>query len=266
MVILANHHGKDFMGFVDMPKPNISPFNLKCSHRLADVVRKQRKVMRPIYPKVWARDFAKLRSVDGLKKKHIRKVLDWYLLHLGEEYIPQAYSAKGFREKFEAIERAMLRDQKRNPQLTISDLAKEIAGNCRNVNWPKGSDAKLPIAVQLSLDNFVKLHKAHSEYGKELEKLSRNKSANISLCSFWMTMSTELHNAKSFIMRWFTIYIHKRRAKWKDWNGDLVKDAFSKDHPFFQEIGKKLSNDFSGSLQHWKTYMERINEFLKNDD
>ena len=44
-----------------------------------------------------------------IKKKRIKSVLNWYVKHFGEEFVPKAYSAKTFCSKFANIEDAMER-------------------------------------------------------------------------------------------------------------------------------------------------------------
>jgi hypothetical protein len=250
------------MGFVPLPKTTESPFDLECASMLAEVVKNHNKVMRPIYPKVWARDFAKLRNIDNVPKCRILRILNWYILHFGEKYISQAYSAKSFRSKFDAIERQQARHQEKNPTANISDEAKEIAQDCLvGVGWPAGAKQQLPLVIQLSLDNYKNFRKAHSAYGKKLAKLPMNLSKNTTALRFWENIGADLGYAKSFITRWFTSWIHKRRANWNEWDGNLVRDIFSKDHPVFLEWGRKQSSDFSGSVNYWNTYMEKVNAY-----
>lgn len=54
-----------------------------------------------------------LNKNDGVEVERIDKVLDWYGLHFGEDYIPVAESGQTLREKFLRIESAMSKTKKR---------------------------------------------------------------------------------------------------------------------------------------------------------
>lgn len=64
----------------------------------------------------WAMQFTMLNQRDGRTKKRIRSVLDWYLEHYGEDYVPEARCANTFRKKFCSIESAMNRWLKKQGQ------------------------------------------------------------------------------------------------------------------------------------------------------
>jgi len=57
----------------------------------------------------WTATFTSMLKEDGRNKKRIRTVLDWYIEHYGEDFIPEARCANTFRKKFCEIESAMNR-------------------------------------------------------------------------------------------------------------------------------------------------------------
>jgi len=57
----------------------------------------------------WTSTFSSMLKEDGRNKKRIRTVLDWYIEHYGEDFIPEARCANTFRKKFCEIEAAMKR-------------------------------------------------------------------------------------------------------------------------------------------------------------
>jgi len=87
-------------------------FDYKCSKKLENVIRKKRKVFRKIDRNKWALQFKKFRTSSKIKKTRIKKVILWYVNHFGEEFVPKAYSAKTFCDKFLQIEDAMFRIKK----------------------------------------------------------------------------------------------------------------------------------------------------------
>ncbi len=85
---------------------NIKSFEGVCTIKLYKLIKSKRKVNRTPTMLQWINHFHELRK-GGIKKKRIIKVLDWYIKHFGEEYIPEALTAGGFRNKFFRIETAM---------------------------------------------------------------------------------------------------------------------------------------------------------------
>jgi len=83
---------------------NRQSFDKKCCQKLIELLQTRRKVFRKINLANWITTFKKLRIDDGIKKSRIKKVLIWYIKHFGEDYVPEAYSAKSFRDKFLQIE------------------------------------------------------------------------------------------------------------------------------------------------------------------
>ena len=59
--------------------------------------------------KGWKATFKKFIDLPEVGFRRFRPVLDWYCEHLKDEYVPIAYSAKTFCDKFTRIESAMLR-------------------------------------------------------------------------------------------------------------------------------------------------------------
>ena len=82
-------------------------FDSKCSIKLEAAIRSKRKICRKVNTKQWVLHFKKFRVEGHIKKQRIKKVLLWYIVHFGEEFVPKAYSAKSFCDKFLNIEDAM---------------------------------------------------------------------------------------------------------------------------------------------------------------
>ena len=80
-----------------------------CVITLENLLRSKRKLFRKVNQKQWILYFQKFRHNHGFEKQRIKKVLIWYTKHFGEEFVPQAYSAKSFCDKFLNIENAMER-------------------------------------------------------------------------------------------------------------------------------------------------------------
>lgn len=99
-------------------KQEATSFSAELAELLYKSLKQAGKILRK--PKGWSLAFQKLENelTDNLGEKReiarqrIKKVLDWYLEHLGEAYIPVAFSAGTFREKFLQIEEAMARAER----------------------------------------------------------------------------------------------------------------------------------------------------------
>lgn len=78
--------------------------------KLKNAVAKMGKLKSNANLTSWATEMERLRKRDGIAIRRIKAVLSWYcsLLEEGEldKYIPQAFSGKAFRDKFERIEAA----------------------------------------------------------------------------------------------------------------------------------------------------------------
>lgn len=121
---VANKIGDgDGLGVVKTNKKN-SPnkFDNKQAKELLEGLQKKRLIQRKPSIAKWPDEFRKLRELDKISKKSIREVLGWYLKNMGDEYVPQAFSAKSFREKFDYIIAMMRKSNRRlgsSPEVAV---------------------------------------------------------------------------------------------------------------------------------------------------
>lgn len=250
----TNHHKKDAMGFIaslDTPKVsnNPSPFDADCARQLATRVKERRRSQRPIYVGVWARQFQRLRELDKVPEDEIATVLTWYLPHLGTPYTPEAFSGESFRNKFDAIKRAMERDG--GPAIAISTEAKEIAKRLDTYhNWPKGSASQLPKVVQQSLNNY-------SVFLKRLNKLRNAHEERHRIHRFLTWLAPHLGRPKDFMVSWFETVL-SRIAKWDEWSGDLKHFTFKHDHKIFMATGRGWAAEYFGDATAWNQIIGKL--------
>ena len=81
-------------------KKQPSRFDHKCVKELRKAVSTVIKVNSRASLNEWAHQFRLLRQRDGIDRKDIRRAIEWYAVHIGQEYIPEAHSAKAFRTKY----------------------------------------------------------------------------------------------------------------------------------------------------------------------
>jgi len=77
-----------------------SAWDERAAHKFAEVVKTYRKVQKNSDLRQWANVFRQMREVDGTSKKDIGETIVWYRKHIGEDYVPEAFSAATFRKKF----------------------------------------------------------------------------------------------------------------------------------------------------------------------
>jgi hypothetical protein len=81
---------------------------LPLSAQLAKTITTHKNIkITPSKIEFWAKDIRKLIEADGVDSPRVKKTLDWYENHIGEQYIPVIESGKSLREKFIRLENAM---------------------------------------------------------------------------------------------------------------------------------------------------------------
>lgn len=85
------------------------------ANKLKYALSKKNKLRRKANIAQWTKSIRKfiLDQEESNFAKTFETVLDWYIEHFGEEYVPRIYSAKGFCDNFERIEDAMERESKK---------------------------------------------------------------------------------------------------------------------------------------------------------
>ena len=93
---LSESNGSSRQGKKKQP----SSFDVKAASIFAEVVKSYRKVQRNSDLRQWANTFRQMREIDKVSEKDIREAITWYRKYIGEDYIPEAFSAVTFRKKF----------------------------------------------------------------------------------------------------------------------------------------------------------------------
>ncbi len=81
-------------------------FDDRCSQKLEKMLRKKRLLNKMSRPGSWSTHFSEFRRKNNITKKRMKNLLSWYVDHFGEKYIPKAFFANMFCEKFMQIEDA----------------------------------------------------------------------------------------------------------------------------------------------------------------
>ena len=85
-----------------VPKKKKQPtsFDFRAAEELWKVVQTHRKVQKNSELRGWANQIRQMREVDEVSKEDIRKTIEWYAVYIGQEYMPEAFSARTFRQKY----------------------------------------------------------------------------------------------------------------------------------------------------------------------
>ena len=91
---------------------------LKYAKKLHTAVYAITHVNRTRHLPQWAKQLERLHRIDKVPRDRIKRVLDWYVSALpdADQYMPQGFCGKSFREKFAKIESAMHRKSRNGTQ------------------------------------------------------------------------------------------------------------------------------------------------------
>lgn len=224
----------DRMFFNDLAPPQGNEAHLALATRLRDAVRQrwQGSAKAPSLAK-WAKDFAKLERQQNFSR--ILAVFEWYLDHMGDEFVPVVKSASSFYAKWDGLVAAYDRDPKNTP---VSPLAMKIVTKLdeQGHTWPKGARERLPHAVDKWLDWVEETKSRVSEWqAVELPAMWDKYGYHVSSAivrPMWALMYgrlihanravAEVHHAlakpEAFVLLWFRQY-HRKVSGWADWSG-----------------------------------------------
>lgn len=119
----------------------------------------KRKVMRSPNMNKWTDAFYNLKVKDEVPSKTINKVLKWYCKYIGEKFIPQAYSAISFRDKFDNIRECMIKSK---PAMTKKlKISKDAKRFCRTFSYSVPFEEKE--FEQIVQASFTRLKKWYSQ-------------------------------------------------------------------------------------------------------
>jgi DNA-binding Lrp family transcriptional regulator len=198
--------------------------------------------------RTWAGEFALLaKEASG---ERVEAALAWYAKKIGGDYVPQAYSAKAFRQKFPAIEAAMRRDGGRSTVQAgyrASILAKKL-GSLHT--WPKGSESQLPQAVEVCLQRY-------GVWLRGLAEVAQGTAArDAAFASFVRDAALP---AESYVCRWLE-EVCRDVTGWDGWDGNLMRRVWRQDAQEFRTWGLSLSLEYAGNPERWERLQAAISK------
>lgn len=253
------------LGIVRGKQPvNTTEADTATATKLLTAVRKYLGTSHPFvrgtHTTTWAAHIAKLRILDAVPEERIAKTVAWYTTHIGDEYVPEAYTAASFRKKYPAIEAAMKRDAGATVEVTPD--AEVVAGRLRMLGWPKGASGRVPQAAQASLDTyrawvtgFRRFIDIVKEGGVDIPPKERKR-----LERFMAVVWDKIPQSRQFVQGWLTD-VHNRVAHWDDWDGDLMKFVFNPNSKRWHATGRGWAEAFCGNPDYW----DRMVDIMKRE-
>jgi hypothetical protein len=218
--------------------------------KLKQALKDKKKLRRSADLVKWAREFKKLSEDDEVGLATLEKVVLWYLPHIGEDKIPEAYSASGIVEKWEKLVGAYERFN--NPQtskssnkipVSVDSLSEEeewVYDKVKDLYWPKGSKLQLPSAIRQSYAAYSTFKQSLCDYLTNHEEFSNGKFNHLwQVCE---QVDAHTFEPKDYLEQWFTR--NNEVAHWDKWCGHL--SIFSLDHKWFKTELYEHCENFSG--------------------
>lgn len=121
--------GDGFFGHDDSIRDSLA---YKYAERLYCALAEKRCIFISPSLRSWAAQMQRLLSAPGMDVGSFEDVFSWYLVNIRQEYVPKAYSAKTFCEKFVQIQDAKISIERRREQELKSDPAELLISKIRS--------------------------------------------------------------------------------------------------------------------------------------
>lgn len=224
-------------------------------------LREKLSSVQPVHkynPSKWGAQFRLLRTKDGYDPVLVQNVLEWFLGQYTRDTRPRIENAKQFRHRFKWIKDKYDQYQQQNPQITVSDSAKDIVRILTMQKWPKNSTKDLPVAVQVSLNGWKAFRSKLLEYVRN-NPITDESPRHLKI-AHWLAGAFPSGNY--FVEYWFR-QVHNSVANWDNWHGNLLKEVFDGD-PNNKRFEKFVSDLITGHTQrNPQPIWSKIKESLK---
>jgi hypothetical protein len=210
----------------------------------------------------WAKHFRRLRR--HVPCDQVERVLDWYEGAIGGEYVPQAYNAKSFREKYPALLSAMRRAKGHATDVEAQAVSPDGQGVCDRLRlaWPNGEAEQAPaLATQThsaykAFRTFLREHALDSDGMRGLPLAERKDSRWRFLAGI---LCERLPSADSYTEGWLKA-MHKMATTWDKWNGNLLRQQW---HPEHKRFLKYIAYHIDDEPRVWARLLEEWRESEK---
>lgn len=233
------------MGF--FPEPVDDTAAALMAKTLFDALKGKGGKIRTGTMKGWIRALSRLYKEFG--EEMVNLVVDWYIKHKGEDYVPIANSGETFALKFPAIKRAM--DTEDECSLFQMDAFSKATAEriSRDLPLPVEINARLPLLVMRSIDQWAVF----------LGKMQRRQTLvkNIYEREFGF-LSKILTRSPVFITNWFEL-IHKKYGHLRSYTGPVMTLSFRPDSKLFRDhFWRDWSMEWSGDPLAFDTLLSDL--------
>lgn len=217
---------------------------------LFNELEKRHKICGKVNLRNWTNTFRKLSTQLGVDNGRIEKVLEWYLPNIGKQYVPKAYSAEGFADKFIQIEDQMNEDPSIKKEVELSeDLDKLHEYLMEKYKWPNGSDSAVSFVLQKSWENYQAFVSKYKQWNPDSE--------NMQLIDTTLSESELIQKPKLFLRDWFK-WVNEQIIGWKDWSGRLENYIWNLDHKLYTQRVLRLLSDNDISSKDWEAFKKNL--------
>lgn len=232
---------------------------------LNTAVRNKAKVHRGFSLRSWADEFRRIREVDGIDNPRIQRVLEWYIQNIRGKFVPLAFSAASFRQKFLNIEACYERQE--GPAVLVSLEAKQITNKILRLRWPSTTKDQLEKSVQVCLDAYKEFLAALNIMydteslvkGQRAVRISTKTSADDygKLKNFVLHLKQKLPSPARFVEQWFN-ETNKRIINWDGYDGDLRRFEIVVTDKRFLKYGRDIASSYCGDAKRFDTLLKAI--------
>lgn len=229
-------------------------FEEQCAHQLLNAVRRigKRPQGKIVKFAQWCYKFQQLKD-NGHSENEIRSVLHWYCENIKLEYVPKAYSAGTFRDKFARIKKLMDQQLKAHQydrdKLTPECLALLI--RVEDWQWPASIAEALPQIIEESLTNYHAFIKVFNRIS--LEEADKNPTIR-RLADHLLEVGLMCDNSH-FIQHWMTT-MNERISKFTFVRPDTI--IFTPTHDAFHQMGSAWTYAYSRRSHDWYRMMDLV--------
>jgi len=185
-------------------------------------------------------------------EERISRALDWYRQNCRRKDVPRIDDAITFRKRFNWLEDLVQKDL--GACVEISEKAKGVTKRLHSLAWPKGTRDQVEVVVQMSLD-------AHDELTRGIKRLRTKSPAegkDVDRFKRYLEHFAALVGQSDHYVEIWLRDVHKQVKDWKEWHGDLTREAFSIQAKRFQKTMKGAMDAWGGEFKYWNMLLEGL--------
>ena len=214
------------MGFFDDHTKPMDPQAKVWAETLRKTLSGKRKLSASYSLTSSVEEFTRLRRVQSPQR--IETVLAWYVAHLGDEFCPQAYSARAFRDKFDQIARAC--DSSDNPQEEVSEESNATARRLVNeYKFPIEVAGRLPILLERSRKAWIVFRCKMESLREKGMSLPAKDTRHLAFLNWVLKNQSPV-----FVENWFVL-LSSKYGHLPHYSGSSLNLAFKPNSPVFRE-------------------------------